>query len=120
MRAVMLWSWLRWLFIAGKIKKFPVPIISWLFLAVEVPRWLGILSYPLKQALLCAYVAAFTMAAALALCGAVSVLDDKTMVFEPIRKAKNAVREFCSLLGQYLRAKHDRICPEITFAEAGQ
>lgn len=117
MRAVMFWSWMRWLFIGGKIKKFPVPVLSWLFLLIEVPRWLGIISYTMKLTILMFYVAFVGAAAVVFLASVVVWLWKDTDKLDWLRKVCRGVSEFGSLVGQYTQAKHDRICPEITFAE---
>lgn len=117
MRAVLFWSWMRWIFIDGRIGKIPVSIPVAIFLLIELPRWAGIISYDLKMALLVVYMLAFGAFLGGALAFVVVWLQAETSLGAKMSSAFKPVREFKHLVSEYTRAGHDRICPEVEFTK---
>jgi hypothetical protein len=117
MRAVMFWSWMRWLFIGGKVWKIPTPAIIIPILLFELPRWAGMLDYGLKNFILTFY--AVTAGVALAVGGLAGLgwLNKHTAFGKKMKKVDEGLEQFGALVKAYSRSKHDRICPEITFVK---
>ncbi len=128
-RAVLLWSWMRWLFISGRLgqwpawmrkrwgfERFPVPLLTWAFLAVEAPRWLGMVSFTAKELLYSLELAALAIAAFFGLALGIAYLHAEKHAFHGLAPIQRGGASFLHLLHEYLRAAHDRVCPEITLA----
>lgn len=117
MRAVMFWSWMRWLFIGGRVWKIRVPFVVWGLLIVEAPRWAGIISYDLKRTIWIGYAIAVALAVALAVLWLGDELQAKTGFFDtvlvPARQIRRKTSTFGDLVSEYLRSAHDRVCPEV-------
>lgn len=99
MRAVMFWSWMRPLFMTKWWNLIPIT-----FLLIAVPRWLGIVSY---QAKISVYYLYLLTIGGTFVCWCLNELDEKGTL--------NPVETFSSLVEEYGRSAHDRVCPEIEF-----
>jgi hypothetical protein len=119
MRAILFWSWLRWIFFDGFIGKVPVAPFTYVFLLVEIPRWLGVLSYSLKVAFLTLYAIFGLVLFLIVVFHLLGKAWDWFFGRERVVQAKRAVAVstlgFFELMHEYGRSKHDRICPEISF-----
>lgn len=123
MRVVLFWAWLRWLFIDGEVtvrgQEIPIPPFIIIFLLIEIPRWVGMVSYGLKNVLWTVEGIAALVVLVVFIILAISQVHEHYGVFNPIirgaRVTRRGVSSFDELVTAYLRAAHDRVCPEIQF-----
>lgn len=104
MRAVLFWSWLRWLWIDGRIKSFRVPVIP-ITLTLSFPfliaAWLGKQDF---RALLFFVATVFGVGAA---------IFGPWYLWEEKLSKRRGVESFTKLVREYYNTGHSKICPTL-------
>ena len=117
MRAILFWSWMRWLFIGGRVGPVRAPVLSWPLLLASIPIGGGLLFgwwfFAGVMQIYCVLLIVLAMAATVV--GIGLVLSDDGL--GGAARIRDGCAPFTDLVGSYLRSFHDRVCPEITFKE---
>ena len=122
MRAILFWSWLRWLFLTTKSRK----LVGWSTIYVLILLVVGVITCPTIALGLLVLTVEY-LAVVLALLGFIYVM--KRLSYGPIKRylKKRASRspspgpsraiKFKTLLLEWITATHDKICPLIEIEE---
>jgi hypothetical protein len=111
LRAVLFWAPFRALFSTWvTVKRVPVNVVTIPAVLYAVPTLLGYLSYRLKFDIWLVYLIVVAIAALFA----ISFAFDKDGLGWA---EKCGIEDFLDLTGEYLRAAHDGICPEVCFRD---
>jgi hypothetical protein len=105
-RVVLLWCWLRWLLVDGRIWRVRVPLLVWGFALARLPFWAGMFDYGAKLLLFILYFWAVVL-------GAVAFIADR---IEERRKRLGYVAKestFRRVLTERAKAMHQGICPVV-------
>ena len=139
-RAVVLWAPLRWLFYQGRIGKVQLRVawVAWRVFLVSIPQPLGYISYNLKRALWISDAILGAAAVIIGLCFVVVYIAEwadqkwywasrletwkidrrhraEVRLYRELTKKKKKGPSIWKLIGEYMLAAHDRVCPEIVF-----
>ena len=114
MRAVLFWSWMRFLFIGGKIGRVRIPAVLWPSVLATLPLLIGCAVGAQFWSIVHAYGAiVFVSGFTAGTVGLLWFLEKRG--FPAIGKAARAATatSFVHLTTEYLRSAHDRVCPEV-------
>ena len=106
-RVVLLWSWLRWLMVDGKVSKLRMPWIIWGGLVGTVFAYLSGFLMPIDWAFLFAIAILFLIRAILI------DMKDNGQLTERNPKPTAPPTKFVTLIKKYSTSVHDRVCPFI-------
>lgn len=121
MRTVLIWAPLRALFgNMFRIRRTALGYFTVPTLLLALPQPLGYLSYGLKEALWMIYFSLALAALAVFICSALFFLENSEFSERVARLSERAQDKiadtsFFSLIHQYLRSAHDRVCPEVSW-----
>jgi hypothetical protein len=125
MRIVFIKAPLLWLFLRGVVtikgRDIPVFVFTYTFLLIEVPRWVGMVSYDLKDGIYHLYMVFVCCIVAMTALGAIIMgilwftrfYTPPSAVTAPFR----VVSKTSHLIGAFFKAIHDRVCPVIEFTK---
>lgn len=104
MRAVLFWSWLRWLWIDGRIGTFRVPVIPITLISLSpfvVAAWAG------AQSLIA------LLAFLVGLLGLLTAIFGPWYLWEEKISSQRGVVSFTTLVREYYNTGHNKICPTL-------